>query len=378
MRDVEELYINLSPIQAAGRLTSEAMKAMIAYGDGYSVCDFCKGRLDQIKKPPIAQFHEDLAKFVNMDVARVYPGARRCFQAVVSSLCKPGDTVVVSSLAHYTQFLAIEHAGAKAVEIPATNNITTAEAAHETLENLKKEGVTPSLLMIEHFDYSYANEHDVAGITHAAHQHSVPVLYNGAYTVGVMPVDGKKLGVDFVVGSGHKSMASPAPTGVLAVSNEYADKVFKTSDIEGDITHRKFKNKELEALGCTVMGAPIIGMMASLPIVSERIKKWSDEIRHSNYLIEKLLSIPGTQVLSEMPRKHTLTRMDTTKSFDNIVETHKRKGFFLMEELKERGIVGVIPGATKVWKLNCYGLTDEQIRCTADAFIDIAKKYKLL
>ena len=49
----------------------------------------------------------------------------------------------------------------------------------------------------------------------SAHQYDIPFLYNGAYTVGVQPVDGKKIGADFVVGSGHKSMASVAPSGVI-------------------------------------------------------------------------------------------------------------------------------------------------------------------
>ena len=57
--------------------------------------------------------------------------------------------------------------------------------------------------------------HDVKAIAKVAHQYDIPVLYNGAYTVGILPVDGKDLGVDFVVGSGHKSMAAPAPSGVL-------------------------------------------------------------------------------------------------------------------------------------------------------------------
>ena len=38
-RQVNELFINIDPIQAGGRLTADAMKAIIAYGDGYSVCE---------------------------------------------------------------------------------------------------------------------------------------------------------------------------------------------------------------------------------------------------------------------------------------------------------------------------------------------------
>ncbi|NLB01115.1 MAG: O-phospho-L-seryl-tRNA:Cys-tRNA synthase, partial [Methanomicrobiales archaeon] len=41
-RDVEEMYINIDPIQAGGRLTAEALRAAISYGDGYSVCDNCR------------------------------------------------------------------------------------------------------------------------------------------------------------------------------------------------------------------------------------------------------------------------------------------------------------------------------------------------
>lgn len=36
-RMVDETSINLDPIQVGGRLTTEAMKAMISWGDGYSV-----------------------------------------------------------------------------------------------------------------------------------------------------------------------------------------------------------------------------------------------------------------------------------------------------------------------------------------------------
>ncbi len=76
LRTREEEAINIQPIQAAGRLTTEARKALISYGDGYSTCDACRKpfRLDKISKPGIAEFHADLAKFVGMDHARVVPG----------------------------------------------------------------------------------------------------------------------------------------------------------------------------------------------------------------------------------------------------------------------------------------------------------------
>ncbi|MGZ7146489.1 MAG: aminotransferase class V-fold PLP-dependent enzyme, partial [Halobacteriota archaeon] len=292
VREVEEDYINIQPIQAAGRLTGDAMKALIAYGDGYSTCDQCRKpfRLDKITKPNIAEFHNDLAEFLHMEEARVTPGARRAFQAVCLALAEKGDTVLVSALAHYTEFLAVENANAVVNEIPLNEkNVVNGDAVAQKIEDVTREqGKKPALVMLDHFDYSFANEHHIASAARAAHQYDIPILYNGAYTVGIKPVDGKQLGVDFVVGSGHKSMASPAPSGVLATTSEYADQVFRTTQMIGDVTGRKFGIKEVEMLGCTLMGANIIAMMASFPTVQRRVNDWQEYVEKSNFVIDAL------------------------------------------------------------------------------------------
>lgn len=381
IRTREEEFINIHPIQAAGRLTPEARKAIISYGDGYSTCDFCRKpfRLDRITKPPIEEFHQDLAKFLNMDQVRVVPGARRGFQAVTQSLLERGDSVIVSSLAHYTEFLAIEVAGGVVKEVPLNeNNVVTADATARKIEDVMREtGKLPALIMIDHFDYQFGNEHEISGIARVAKEYDVPFLYNGAYTVGIKPVDGKKIGADFIVGSGHKSMASMAPSGVLATTDEWAPSVFRTTQMTGDITGRRFGIKEVENLGCTLMGGTLISMMASFPRVKERTENWEEEIRKSNYFLEKLQTIGGSKVLSEWPRKHTLTKVDTTGSFDVVAKNHKRRGFFFSDELKDRGIVGQFTGATRSWKLNTYGLSWDQIKYAADSFLEIASKYGL-
>ena len=381
LRTREEEYINIQPIQAAGRLTTEARKALISYGDGYSTCDACRKpfRLDKISKPGIAEFHAELAKFVNMDHARVVPGARRGFQAVTGTLVNKGDSVIVSALAHYTEFLSVEGAGGIVKEVPLNEkNVITGEATAQKIEEVRQEtGKLPVLVMIDHFDYQFANEHEVHEIGKVAHQYDIPFLYNGAYTVGVRPVDGKKIGADFVVGSGHKSMASVAPSGVLAMTDEWVPKALRTTAMVGDLTKRKFGIKEVEMLGCTLMGGTLLSMMASFPVVKARTLKWEDEIKRSNYFTDRLLKITGSKVLSEYPRKHTLTKIDTTGSFDTVAQTHKRKGFYFSDELSSRGIVGEFAGATRTWKLNTYGLNEKQVRYLGDVFTEIAEKYEI-
>ena len=376
-RDVEELYINIDPIQAGGRLTVDAQKAALAYSDGYSVCDNCLKpfRLDYINKPPIADFHRDCAEWLNMDAVRLVPGARRGFQAVASSIVEKGDPVLVTALSHYTEFVSLEQSGADIHEIPKDdlNHITADNAAARIEDVTRKTGKTPSILFVEHVDYQYGNVHEIAGIAKVAHQYDIPVLLNGAYSVGVMPVDGKALGVDFVIGSGHKSMAAPAPSGLVATTDEYADIVFRTTQAKGDITGRTFGIKEVEMMGCTLMGVTVIGLMASFPAVKERVLHWDREVKNSNTVVDALSAIEGTRVESDMPREHTLTRINTVDSFDMVAQIHKKRGYFLSHALKKEGIIGVIPGSTRVWKFNTYGLTDAQVDHLCNAFQEIAR-----
>jgi len=104
------------------------------------------------------------------------------------------------------------------------------------------------------------------------HQYDISVLHNGAYTVGILPVNGKNPGVDFVVGSGYKSMSVPAPSGILVTTAERTAEVFHTTAITGDVTQGMFGIIKSEMMGCTLRGVTLIGKMTYFPQVKERVK----------------------------------------------------------------------------------------------------------
>ncbi|MBA7601747.1 hercynylcysteine sulfoxide lyase [subsurface metagenome] len=375
----EERYINLNPIQRGGVLTPEARKALLEFGDGYSTCDWCPpkaARLDAIERPPIAQFMRDLAEFLNMDVARVVTRCREAKFITFTTLGEPGDYVIVDSLAHYSTYIAAELARLKIKEVPHSGPPEfklDLDAYADKIEEVKREtGKLPAVVLLTHVDYIYGNLNNAATVGEICKKYGVPFLLNAAYTAGVMPIDGKKLGADIIVSSGHKSWAASAPTGILALKEELVNKMLERSKVVGDWSERKFGLKEYALLGCTVMGAPLISLMASFPHVVERVERWPQEVEQARYLVEQLERIEGTRQLGVKPKQHTLIHMESD-GFYKASQTHKRRGFFLYDELKRRGIVGIQPGLTKHFKLNTYGLTKAKVEHVAKAFLEIAK-----
>ena len=89
-RTLERDNLNLNPLQRGGVLPAAARKALYEFGDGYSVCDYCEGRLDQIPRPHVNSFLDDLADFIKADAVRTVHGAREGKFAVMHALCEEG------------------------------------------------------------------------------------------------------------------------------------------------------------------------------------------------------------------------------------------------------------------------------------------------
>lgn len=369
-RQTERENLNLNPLQRGGVLPPESRQALYEFSDGYSVCDYCAGRLDEISKPSINGFLEDMASFIGADYARTVHGAREGKFTVMHALCRPGDTVVMDGNAHYTSHLAAERNGLNIVEVPSSDDPEyriNAEGYRETLDELNDMGEDVSLVLLTHVDGNYGNVTDARAIGKVAHDAGIPFLLNCAYSMGRMPIDAKRWNVDFVVGSGHKSMAASGPIGILGVQEEWADLILKRSTLH--------QVKELEMLGCTSRGAPIATLMASLPHIIDRVNQWDVEVEKSRYFVSEMEKISGVRQIGVRPTEHDLVRFETP-FFHSITDKHPRKGFYLYEELKKRNIVGIKRGQTQWFKCSVYGYNQEQVHYIANSFAEIATKYR--
>lgn len=249
---------------------------------------------------------------------------------------------------------------------PAPEYKILPEKYAETIDAVKRDtGKPPALALLTYPDGNYGNLADAKAIANVVHDNGVPFLVNGAYAIGRMPFNAKQLGADFVSGSGHKSMASSGPIGVLGASNEFAPLVFAKSP-----TH---KTKEIESLGCTARGATAMTMLASFPAVYERTKpeRWQHELDDARWFSLQLENLDLKQ-FGDRPHNHDLMFFEATPFFDIYQKTDR---YFLYREMKARGIHGIKPGLTKNFKLSTFGVGCENLGKVVDAFKEILQKY---
>ncbi|MET1123690.1 MAG: O-phospho-L-seryl-tRNA:Cys-tRNA synthase [Archaeoglobaceae archaeon] len=364
-------FINIDPLQTGGKLTEDARKALIEWGDGYSVCDYCTGRLDEIKTPPIYKLvHEDLPAFLDCDVVRLTTGAREAKFAVMHALAKKDGWVVLDANAHYSSYLAAERAHLNIAEVPKTeypDYKIEAERYAEVIEDTRRKGEVV-LALVTYPDGNYGNLPDVKRIARICEDYDVPLLVNAAYAIGRMPVSLRKIGADFIVGSGHKSMAASGPIGVLGMREEWESVVLRKSE--------RFRNKEVELLGCTARGAGVVTLIASFPHVVERVKRWDEEVEKARYFAERMERL-GILQLGDKPHNHDLMFFHAEPLYE-ISKRAKGGRFFLYRELTKRRIHGIKPGLTRFFKLSTYGLSWEEVDYVAGAFEEILDQYKSL
>jgi Sep-tRNA:Cys-tRNA synthetase len=356
--------INLMPLQTGGILTDAAKEVLTEFGDGYSVCDFCEGVLCSVTNPPIRDFVQELLpQFLGSEVATITHGAREAKFMVMHSLAKPGNSILVDANRHYTTVVAAERVGLNVIEVPHSGHPKFRIDVNEYLPLIKNHA--PTLILLTYPDGNYGNLPDAGRLGEIAQECNIPYILNGAYAVGRMPISMEEIGADFIVGSGHKSMASAGPAGVLGMKKKWEETVLRKSS--------KYSKKEVELLGCTIRGVPLITLMASFPSVKERVNHWDEQVSKAQWFSAELEKLGFIQI-GEKPHRHDLLHFDAPALYE-ISKRVRERGYFLYKELKERGIWGPQPGLAKSFKLSTFAADKEQLKYVIDSFKSILNKY---
>ncbi|MDB5236352.1 MAG: Cysteine desulfurase [Hymenobacter sp.] len=147
----------------------------------------------------------------------VASGFERC-------LLQAGDEVIISMMAHHSNYLPWERACNQTKAILKVLPIT--DSGEMDLNQLE-EAITDKtrLISIEHSSHVLGTINPVKEIVKLAHKRgNIAVFVDGAQAAPHMPVDVRDLGCDFYAFSGHK-MGGPSGVGVLYGRAEWLEKL---------------------------------------------------------------------------------------------------------------------------------------------------------
>jgi len=152
------------------------------------------------------------------------------------------DEIILSTYEHHSNILpwqlwAKENKGVlKIIPLLANQNLN-----YDSIEKLIT--YKTKLIAITHVSNTLGLITDIERIISIAKKHQLPILLDGAQSAPHMPVDLKKLDVDFFVCSAHK-LYGPTGVGLLYLSQKWLDKLPVSKTGGGIIKSVSFENTE--------------------------------------------------------------------------------------------------------------------------------------
>lgn len=218
---------------------------------------------------------------------------------------KENDEILITKSEHASNVLPwfelANEIGIKVKYIPLDVNLKL------TMDNLKKV-VTPNtkVISIAHITNVVGDIRPIEEITKYAHKKGIKVLIDGAQSVPHIPVDVKKIDMDFLIFSAHK-MCGPTGVGVLYIKEDYLNSIKplivgggmnSSFEYDGSKVYNNMPHL-LEAGTPNIAG--IIGFGSSINYLSKigmnKIEKYVSNLR--KYAISKLKEVPNIIIYNE-------------------------------------------------------------------------------
>lgn len=161
---------------------------------------------------------ESIAKLFNgsIDEIALTHNATEGINHILSGIdWREGDEVITSDVEHAAILLPLF-----VIRHRFGVNIKFAKAGSRLVEDIKNNITSKTrIIAVSHVSYATGEILPLEEIIEAAHKNNIAVLVDGAQSAGVIPVDFKKLNVDFYSLPGQKWLCGPEGTGALYVSN---------------------------------------------------------------------------------------------------------------------------------------------------------------
>jgi len=225
-------------------------------------------------------------------------------QSFLKQRLKQGDNVVISAMEHHANLIPWQQVCAQRKAmlriIPVDK---TGELMLEKIEALLD--TRTKFLAVTHISNVLGVINPIGEVISAAHRKNIPVLIDGAQSVGHLPIDVARLNLDFLAFSAHK-MFGPLGTGVLYCKKEFASEMAPYNFGGGSIKNVEFDHTEfldyprnLEAGTANISG--VIGLGAAIDFILDlNLSETALYTSHlSAYFKERLKSIGKIKITGE-------------------------------------------------------------------------------
>ncbi len=197
------------------------------------------------------EMRKSIARFINahVDEIALTPNTSEGISIVANGIdWKTGDKIVTSDLEFTSNLFPWQNQAMRhclQLEIIANKN---ERLLMEDFEN-RINGDT-RIVAVSHVQFSNGFKINLEKLSKLAHENNAYVITDAVQSLGQMPVDVKRLGVDFLATSGYKWLLSPIATGFFYIKKDLIDELglsfvgYRSTEDYDDYSFREFKPAE--------------------------------------------------------------------------------------------------------------------------------------
>jgi cysteine desulfurase family protein len=135
----------------------------------------------------------------------------------IKGLLKPGDHVITSSMEHNSVIRPLHKLSKKGIPYTVVKCSKLGELDPKDIENaINKE---TKLIVLTHASNICGTVFDIEAVGSIAKKHGIVFMVDAAQTAGVLDIDVRRMNIDMLACSGHKSLFGLQGTGILYVKD---------------------------------------------------------------------------------------------------------------------------------------------------------------
>lgn len=232
------------------------------------------------------------------------PSCTQALNLVMKGYLKSGDHVVVSDLEHNAVMRPLTELAKRGVTYTAAK-VTPgdSDATMEAFRQAMRENTR--LVVCTQASNVFGIRVPVERIAALCHQYGAKICVDCAQSAGIIPIDLRDSGIDFLCCAGHKGLYGPMGMGMLILRDpqetlgtliEGGTGTQSRSMLQPDDPPERFESGTLNVPG-------ILGLRAGIEFVSRKRPEviWQEEMNKTALLYDRLSKVPGVKLYTDPP-----------------------------------------------------------------------------